>query len=148
VHRDQGGEYADEEEDEHHVLGKPDVLLMNPGRSSASKEILVCVEIVPPVTPEAPTSARLVQVQHVLLDHPTVDAQLMALPSHWSQTRSQFPCIVSARVILPGHTDLAQPAILVLLASLSHLHWWPFTLAGKIGPQLYKTRFADALSHS
>ena len=25
---------------------------------------------------EAPTSARLVQVEHVLLDHPTVDAQL------------------------------------------------------------------------
>ena len=30
----------------------------------------------PPVTPEASTSARLVQVHHVLLDHPTVDAQL------------------------------------------------------------------------
>ena len=26
VHRDQGGKNADEEEDEHHVLGKPNVL--------------------------------------------------------------------------------------------------------------------------
>jgi len=146
---DEGGQDADEEEDQHHVLGKPNVLLMNTRGSAASKEIFVCVEIVPPVAPEASASAWLVQVHYMLLDHPTVNAQLMALPSDWSQTRTQFPGGVGARVVLPGHADLSQPAIFVSVASLPHFHWWPaFPLAAEVLPNSNETLLADALAHS
>ena len=45
VDSDEGGQDADQEQDQHHVLGKPDVLLLDPRRSSASEEVFLSVKL-------------------------------------------------------------------------------------------------------
>ena len=75
VDRDQGGEDADQEEDEHHVLSEPDVLLLNTGRTSAAKEIILGV--VEGSATESPARPRLLQrLNVVLINHPGVDTEL------------------------------------------------------------------------
>ena len=72
--RHEGGEDADQEQDQHHVLSKPDVLRLYPGRSSASKEIFLGVELSAAKSPAGPRLLQRLNV--VLVDDPGVDAEL------------------------------------------------------------------------
>ena len=75
VHRHQRGEDTDQEQDEHHVLGEPDILLLDPGRPPGTEvEILGVIE---GSATEAAASPRLLQgLNVVLIDYPGVDAEL------------------------------------------------------------------------
>jgi len=44
VHRDQRGEDADQEQDQHHVLREPYVLLLDPGRPPAREEVVISLQ--------------------------------------------------------------------------------------------------------
>ena len=74
VNRHEGGEDADQEEDEHHVLSEPNVLLLHPGRSSSSEEIFLCVKL--PATESTPCPRLLQGLNVILIDHPGVDTKL------------------------------------------------------------------------
>ena len=74
VHRHEGGEDADQEQDKHHVLSEPNVLLLHPGRPSAPEEIFLGVKL--PAT-ESSACPRLLQgLDVILIDHPGVDTKL------------------------------------------------------------------------
>ena len=78
VDRHQRGEDADQEEDEHHVLREPDILLLDPGRPPGTEiEILGVIE---GSATEAAARPRLLQgLNVVLIDYPGVDAELKVI---------------------------------------------------------------------
>ena len=75
VDGDQGGEDAHQEEDQHHVLREPDILLLNPGRAAATEEIILRdVEL---SATKATSGPRLLQgLNVVLINYPGIDAEL------------------------------------------------------------------------